>query len=113
MTSPTPPSDDLAERVSAYVKAPTGAVALAFVTSCTNEATELVTVATTATWTEIPQEVLDRAIIEVAADLYHRQSTRLGVSGFADNDLNPVRITRDPMAAARPFLAPYLSGGIA
>lgn len=61
----------------------------------------------------VPEVVRDRAVIEVAADLFHRQQTRLGVVGFADNDLNPMRVTRDPMAAARPILAPYLPGGFA
>lgn len=112
MTTPTP-APDLIERVSLFVKAPATAPAVAFVEACTKEAQGLVTVAASGTWTDIPASVLDRAIIEVAADLYHRQSTRLGVSGFADNDLNPVRITRDPMAAARPILAPYLAGGFA
>lgn len=114
MTEPQPEEDTLLQRVASFVEAPTSsATAMELVSACLGEARGLVTVGVGTTWTDPPTEVLDRAIIEVAADLYHRRATRLGVAGFADNDLNPVRITRDPMASARPILAPYLAGGFA
>lgn len=61
----------------------------------------------------VPDEVISRAVLEVGADLFHRRSTRNGVAGFADADLNPYRISRDPLAGARPILAPWLGGGFA
>ena len=121
VTPPEPlPEDPLRERLAAFVKAPD--TDDPFLQDCTNEARALVTEAADATggrrrqgteYLALPGDVFDRAVLEVAADLYHRRQTRLGVAGFADTDLNPIRIPRDPLAAARGFLAPYLKGGFA
>lgn len=60
----------------------------------------------------IPPSVLDRAYLEVAAELFHRKSTRNGVAQFATADtMAPIRINRDPLSPARPILAPYLLRG--
>ncbi|WP_396190137.1 hypothetical protein [Flavobacterium sp.] len=58
----------------------------------------------------VPQPVLDRAILEVGADLYYRKSTRNGIAQFDSIEPTPFRITRDPMASAYPILRPYLIG---
>lgn len=58
----------------------------------------------------IPEPVANRAILEVAADLYHRRATRNGIAGFDDTEISasPVRINRDPLTPARPILAPWI-----
>lgn len=82
-----------------------------FLTTCAAEATAMVTqrIGTA----EVPASILDRAGLEVAADLYYRRRTRNGVAEFDGMDMAPVRISRDPMAAAAAILAPYLGGGFA
>ena len=62
-----------------------------------------------------PDPVVDRAVLETGAELYHRRSARNGISQFATPDtVSPMRIARDPLVAARPLLAPYLwAGGFA
>lgn len=60
----------------------------------------------------VPETVVDRAVLEVAAELFHRKQTKNGISQFATVDTpSPMRIARDPLVAARPLLAPYLTRG--
>lgn len=61
----------------------------------------------------VPDDIVDRAILEVGSELYHRRNAPNGVAQFAALDGAPVRVARDPMVAARPLLAPYLAGGFA
>lgn len=57
----------------------------------------------------IPPEITSRAILETGAELFHRKASRNGVAQFATGDsVAPMRISRDPLAAARGILAPYL-----
>lgn len=83
-----------------------------YVSDCLAFATELVAKAIgTAV---IPQTVIDLAVREAAAELYHRRNAPNGVKNFADMDAGQViRIARDPMVAARPIIAPYLPLGFA
>jgi len=62
---------------------------------------------------DVPAEVLQRATLEVGAELFHRRATKNGVAQFATPDAAPVRIARDPMVAAYPLLAPFVGGGFA
>ena len=60
--------------------------------------------------TLVPDDVMERAIIEAGAELFHRKS---GVKSFGDGfDGATVRVARDPMVAARPLLDPYLGMAI-
>lgn len=63
----------------------------------------------------VPQAVKDRAVLEVAAELYHRKNTKNGIAQFAVPDMaSPIRIARDPMVAAYPILNRFLMrGGLA
>lgn len=61
----------------------------------------------------IPGDVVDRAVLEVGSELYHRKNAPNGVAQFATMDAPPIRIARDPMVAARPILAAYVLGGFA
>lgn len=84
-----------------------------FLQQCVNEATELV--AHRINGKEVPPSVEGRATLEVAADLYYRKRSRNGISTFdgPDGMPEPMRISRDPMQAAQPILAPFLGLGIA
>ncbi len=62
---------------------------------------------------KVPDDVRDRATLEVGAELFHRRATKNAVAQFASPDAAPVRIARDPMVAAYPLLAPYVGGGFA
>lgn len=100
-------------RLAAYVKA-TPADA-AFVASCQAEADALVAAHVGSDQGRVPAEILDRAALEVAADLFYRRKSQNGIATFGggDVDLTPLRIARDPMHAARELLRPYLGGPFA
>lgn len=78
--------------------------------ACITESTDLVGKLAGDRLPTIPEPVADRAILEVAADLYHRRATRNGIAGFDDTEISaaPVRINRDPLTPARPILAPWI-----
>lgn len=65
--------------------------------------------------TTIPPEIVDRATLEVAAELYHRRNAPNGIKNFADgfDGAGAIRVARDALVAARPLLAPYLPLGFA
>lgn len=101
---------DIQTRLAHFVGATLGDT---YVSSCATEAKALVSHLVGEK--EVPAEVLERAVIEVGADLYHRRSARNGIAGFEDSDMgaSPIRISRDPLAAARPILQPFLGVPIA
>lgn len=61
----------------------------------------------------IPAPIRDRAVIEVAAELFYHKAARNGVSEWGGTDLAPFRIARDPMKAAYPILLQSIPGGLA
>lgn len=91
----------------------------ALVTRCASAASELVWAWLNGTdWRysgDVPasMSLIDRAILEVAAELYHRKNTKNAVAQFASPDGSPVRIARDPMVAAYPILRQLVGGGFA
>lgn len=94
-----------------YVQADPTAQA-AFLARCVSEANDLVTGYAGAAG--VPEAVLDRAVLETAADLFYRRSTRNGVADFEGIDgLQPIRVNRDPLAAAYPLLRRYVGAGLA
>ena len=58
-----------------------------------------------------PVEVVDRAVLETASELFHRRNAPNGVAQFASFDGAPIRVARDPMVGAYPLLNPYLVVG--
>lgn len=60
----------------------------------------------------IPTEVKDRAVLEVGSNLLRRGAHLDGLAGYDSTDITPLRITRDPLQAARAILAPYLYTGV-
>lgn len=105
MTTGTPETPDLGK----YVKAPTGD---AYVASCLAEATQLVT-DLVGHVSGVPGVVINRAILETGAELYHRRQARLGVAQLGADELAPIRVARDPKLTARAILGDYLGPGIA
>lgn len=62
---------------------------------------------------EVPESVVARAVLEVGADLYYRKASRNGVVEFGGVEVaQPIRLNRDPMAAAYPILRRYLVMGL-
>lgn len=98
-----------------YVNAKNGSDAsvAALVARCEAEATELVSKHVgTAT---VPAVIIDRAVLEVGADLFYRRAARNGIVSFGNGveAASVIRINRDPMTQAYPLLAPYLGLGFA
>ena len=60
----------------------------------------------------VPQDILDRCMLEVGSELFHRRSAPSGIAQFAAPDGAPVRVARDPMVGAYPLLRPYIGMGI-
>lgn len=82
-----------------------------YVEQCVAEAKEMV--ANHIGKATVPTSIVDRAELEVGAELFHRRQSRNGIAGLDGVDAAPMRIARDPMKAAAPLLAPYLGPGIA
>jgi hypothetical protein len=62
----------------------------------------------------VPAPVLDRARLEVGAQLYRRQNAPGGATQFAiAGDQGAVRVSQDPMAGVYPMLRPYVGPVIA
>lgn len=100
----------LVEAVAAYVG---GVPVSSYLTECVSVAAHEVDRYIGASL--VPEKVRERAVLEVAAELYHRRSAPNGIKNYADgfDGVAAVRVARDAMVAARPLLAPYLTPGIA
>jgi len=60
----------------------------------------------------VPHDVHHIAILIVASELFHRRSAPNGIAQFASMDGQPVRMGKDPMAAAYPLLLPFVGYGV-
>lgn len=111
----TPPQATLTERLAAFVGATQAGPGADYLQACASQATAMVDDYLGPARQSVPDPVLERAYLEVGADLWHRRTARNGVAGFEDTDLapSPVRINRDPMAAAYPILRRYTGPAIA
>lgn len=86
-----------------YVGAPQGLDS--YLTGCLAVAQELVTQEAP---NAVPEAVRDRAVIEVAAELFHRRNAPNGIKSFGDLDgAAAIRVARDALVAARPLLDPW------
>lgn len=96
-------ADDLIE----YVGAPSGST---YAASCWDQAVAMVDryVGTVV----VDSSILDRAYLEVAAELYNRKGTKNGIRFDGSDGFESVRIVRDPMIAAYSILAPSVGRGI-
>lgn len=86
-----------------YINSPTADDV--FLQSCLDQAEELVTGYVGAT-PSVPNLILDRATLEVAAEMYHRKNMVSGSSQFTsfDGGPTPVRGPRDPLTMVYPML---------
>lgn len=111
MADPQASPDDVmdADDLGEYVKANDDDSA--FVHECWDSAVALIAnkIGTHA----VPVTIVDRARLEVGAELFHRRQAPNGVAQFAALDGAPVRVARDPMVAANAILDPYLPMGFA
>ena len=56
----------------------------------------------------LPEEVRNRAVMEVAAELWHRRNAPNGIKSFGDLDgAGVIRVARDALVAARPLFEPW------
>ena len=99
-----------AEKLATYVQTKLE-LDQAFISDCVAEGTALV--AEYVGTREVPEAIKDRAVLEVAADLFYRRRSRNGVADFDDPTGVPVRINRDPMTAAYPILGQFMGPAIA
>lgn len=60
----------------------------------------------------VPQTSIERAVLEVGADLFYRRLARNGIASFEGMEIQPVRLNRDPMSAAYPILRRHLVTGL-
>lgn len=77
-----------------------------FLKECALEATLLVRQYVGAA--TVPEEILKRATKEVGKNLVTRKTGIDGGTAFDSDGVEQLRITRDPLQAARAFLDPYL-----
>lgn len=78
-----------------------------YLTDCCSEAIEMVNHYVAGN--PVPETVLQRAVVEAAAELWHRRGAPNGIKSFADVDGGiTYRIARDPLNAVRSILKPYL-----
>ena len=115
MAEPVPPEDW--EALADYVGA--SDVEADFVEACWDLATALVLKELGEDEIEgeesagVPQVAVDQATLLCGSELYHRKNAPNGIAQFTTPDGTPIRVARDPMVAARPILAPFLTGGFA
>jgi hypothetical protein len=114
MTTPTPEDSAPAltdDDLVAYVTA-VGDEDVTYAKQCLAEANAAVAAFLTAgNPYKVPQAVVNRAVLEVGADLYYRKRTRNGVAEFGGGMGEAplaIRVNRDPLAAAYPILRPHM-----
>ena len=78
----------------------------AYVTQCWNAAVVLVEEYVGSAI--VPDEVLERAFLEVGSELFHRRNAPNGVTQFASFDGTAIRVARDPMIGAYSILAKWV-----
>lgn len=110
MPEGTEPPDPRIEQLRLYCGA--AATDAGFVAECLGQADALVT--RFVGQVTVPSAILDRAVIEVGSELFHRRQAPNGIAQFATADgASPIRVARDPMIAAYPILQPFTGVGIA
>jgi uncharacterized protein YuzB (UPF0349 family) len=63
--------------------------------------------------TEVPEEVLDNAYLQVGSELFHRRNAPSGIAQFSSLDgTSPVRVAKDPMTSVYPLLNRWVVNGV-
>lgn len=103
LTQPVPLSGLEVEVVKAYVNAPE--TDNDYIATCLNEALGLV--GKFVGNALVPEAILDRAVLETAAALYHRKNTQNGLVGYTGEG-QPIYSAKDPMNTVYPLLRKYV-----
>jgi hypothetical protein len=61
----------------------------------------------------VPAVIIQRACLEVGAELFARRGAPSGISQFQDQAGGSIRLARDPMTGAYTILQPFVGPGIA
>lgn len=85
----------------------------AYIIKCAREAVEKLAGMESKAVVPIPPAALSRAILEYGKELFDRRQSRSGIAGLDSPDFQPMRIARDPMKAAMPFIQDYMGPAIA
>lgn len=110
MSEGTETPDPRIEQLRLYCSAPVSDEA--FVADCINQSVALVE--RFIGEASVPSAIVDRAVLEVGSELYHRKQAPNGIAQFATADgQSAIRVARDPMIAAYPILQPFTGVGIA
>ena len=59
---------------------------------------------------DIPDNIIDRAILDTASELFARRNAPSGLQEWATTDGVPVRLSRDPMTNSYPLLQKFVVG---
>ena len=63
--------------------------------------------------TEVPEEILDNAYLQVGSELFHRRNAPSGIAQFSSLDgTSPVRVAKDPMTSVYPLLNRWVVNGV-
>ncbi len=82
-----------------------------FLTDCHTQATALVEAYVGVA--EVPEEILDNAILQTGSELFHRRSAPAGIAQFASYDGQPpVRVSLDPMKSTYALLQKWVVAGV-
>jgi hypothetical protein len=82
-----------------------------FLTDCNEQATLLVSEYVSGT--NVPEAILDNAILQTGSELYHRRSAPAGIAQFASYDGQPpVRVSLDPMKSTYALLQKWVVAGV-
>ena len=81
-----------------------------FIRACVETAQELVSQFVGGS--NVPEVVLDRAVLEVGSEMFHRRNAPNGIAQFAVEG-TAIRVARDPLVGAYPLLSRYVGGGFA
>lgn len=98
------------DRLAKYCQATAGDP---YVAECAEEAADMVAEALVGAPRTPPASVVARAVLEVGKELFDRRQSRNGIAGFGETDFAPMRIARDPMKAAQPYLERYTGPALA
>lgn len=110
MSEGTEAPDPRIEKLRVYCGAP--ATDTEFVAECVAQADALVM--RFVGQVSVPSAIVDRAVLEVGSELFHRRQAPNGIAQFATPEgQSPIRVARDPMIAAYPILQPFTGAGIA
>lgn len=101
------------EQVTALASYCEAAPGDAYVKQCADEAADAVAEVVSKAAKPVPASMQNRAVLEYGKEQFDRRQSRNGIAGLDSMDFAPMRIARDPMKAALPYLERYLGPALA